>query len=247
MTLRPRERLVFALDVPTRPEAERLLDLLAPHIGVAKIGLELFVGEGPSIVRTVMDSGLPVFLDLKLHDIPETVERAVARAVDLGVRFLTVHASGGPKMLERAVARTKGSDTQIVAVTVLTSLDASDLQAVGLDASRSPETQATLLARLAASAGVAAFVCSAHEASALRATLGTEATLITPGVRPRATTNNAPGAGAGDQKRVATVAEAFGAGANYVVVGRPIRDATSPPSVAGSIIHEIASALGEVS
>lgn len=240
----PRERLVFALDVPTRPEAERLLDLLAPHIGVAKIGLELFVGEGPAIVRTAIGSGLPVFLDLKLHDIPETVERTVARAVELGVRFLTVHASGGPKMLERAVARTYGSQTQIVAVTVLTSLDATDLAAIGVDRSHSPEAQAKLLATRAAAAGVTAFVCSPHEAPALRATLGAAATLITPGVRPGVQVGGAHRA-ADDQKRVATVADAIGGGADYVVVGRPIRDATSPPTVAGSIIHEIASALGE--
>jgi orotidine-5'-phosphate decarboxylase len=234
--VKSRERLVFALDVPNRSEAERLLDRLAPHVGVAKIGLELFVAEGPSVVRMASERGLPVFLDLKLHDIPETVERAVARAMDLGVRFLTVHASGGPKMLERAVARTRDSATQIVAVTVLTSLDAADLTAAGV--ARSPEDQAKLLAGAAASAGVGAFVCSPREAGALRAMLGQMATLITPGVRPR-------GVDPSDQKRVATVEEAIRAGADYVVVGRPIRDAASPPAVAGAIIHEIAAAIGE--
>ncbi len=230
-----RDRLIFALDVSTRADAERMLDAVAGHVGVAKIGLELFVAEGPSIVRVATERGLPVFLDLKLHDIPETVERAVARAVDLGVRFLTVHAGGGPRMLERAALRTKGSATTIVAVTVLTSLDEDDLRAVGIE--RPLSAQAGLLANTAHVAGVGAFVCSPHEVSALRDVVGAEAILITPGVRPS-------GAEAADQKRVATCAAAIEAGADYVVVGRPIRDASDPATVADALVREIAQASG---
>ncbi|MFO0673143.1 MAG: orotidine-5'-phosphate decarboxylase [Polyangiaceae bacterium] len=228
--LLPRDRLVFALDVKDRGEADRLIALLSPHIGVLKIGLELFVGEGPDLVRAAMARGLPVFLDLKLHDIPETVERAVSRAVDLGVRFLTIHASGGPKMIERAVARTRGTATEIVAVTVLTSLDASDLAATGVAAD--PATHARTLARCAREAGATAFVCSPHEARALRDALGAEVTLITPGVRPA-------GDATGDQKRVATPRDALAAGATYVVVGRPIRDAADPRAAADAIVREL--------
>jgi orotidine-5'-phosphate decarboxylase len=234
MEARGQDRLIFALDVPARADAEPLLDELAGHVGVAKIGLELFVAEGAAIVRSARERDFPVFLDLKLHDIPETVERAVARACDLDVTFLTVHASGGPKMLERAVARTRGTNTRIVAVTVLTSLDASDLRAIGIE--RAPYAHAALLAEQAQSAGVSNFVCSPHEVSALRRSLSPSAVLITPGVRPTSSD-------AGDQKRTATADAAIRAGADYVVVGRPIRDATDRVAAADAIAREIATAF----
>jgi orotidine-5'-phosphate decarboxylase len=171
-----------------------------------------------------------VFLDLKLHDIPETVERAVARAMEAQVRYLTVHAQGGPAMLRRAVERAKSSGTEIVAVTVLTSLDDSDLSSMGI--SEGLGAHAERLARVAWDAGVRAFVCSPHEVKTMRASLGAGATLITPGVRPL-------GAAAGDdQKRVATPSRAIEDGADWLVVGRPIRDATDPVAVATAMARE---------
>ncbi|MBK6691376.1 MAG: orotidine-5'-phosphate decarboxylase [Myxococcales bacterium] len=233
-----KERLIFALDVASRRAGETLLDDggLASGLGMLKIGLELFVAEGPGVVTLGAERKLPVFLDLKLHDIPETVERAVGRAVDLGVRFLTVHASGGPKMLERAVRRTEGSITSIVAVTVLTSLDDADLAATGV--ARGTAEHAALLAHAASLAGVRAFVCSPREVSALRRALPSPAafTFITPGVR-------LAGAASSDQKRTATAAEAIADGADYVVVGRPIRDAAKPADVATVMVREIEEGL----
>lgn len=206
-----------------------------------KVGLELFVAEGAESVRLGRELGVPVFLDLKLHDIPETVERAVARVCGLGARLLTVHASGGPAMLTRAVerARSEGGNTDIVAVTVLTSLDAGDLSRIGF--AQPPKDAAITLARMAADCGVTHFVCSPHEAAALRAALGPGATLITPGIRP-----GADAAQASDQKRVMTAAQAIGQGANMLVVGRPIRDAADPRAVVVALSREIeeASASG---
>ena len=230
-----RERLIVALDAPSLQEARQLAERVASDVGMLKVGLELFVEAGRDAIAIGAALGLPVFLDLKLHDIPETVERAVARACTQGVTLLTVHASGGPAMLESAVARAAKEATglSVVAVTVLTSLDAADLARMGIVAT--PCEHAVRLARLAFDAGVRAFVCSPHEASALRAELGPRAALITPGVRPSAATD--------DQKRVATPRSAIAWGANALVVGRPIRDAIDPASAARHIITEIANAL----
>lgn len=233
---RARRRLIFALDYPTLAEAQAGVELVRESVGVVKVGLELFVRSGPEAVAMARRAGLEVFLDLKLHDIPATVERAVARAVDLGATLLTVHATGGAAMLERAVARAAAGNVQIVAVTVLTSLDASDLSSVGVNAT--PAEQTRRLASLAWSAGVRSFVCSPAEAATLRASLGPDARLITPGVRPA-------GAAAADQKRVATPASAIAAGADMLVVGRPIRDAADPAAAARSIVDEIAQAARE--
>jgi len=225
--------IAFALDFANAEEARAAAKEVAPAIGMVKVGLELFVHSGPSIVKIGQDIGLPVFLDLKLHDIPETVERAVAQASDLGARLITVHASGGRKMLERAVARAKkdGGHLDICAVTILTSLDDTDLDEVGITVTRRlapfnpdserPQTShaATHLAKLAFDAGVRWFVCSPAEVSFLRQALGPEATLVTPGVRPAS-------AEKGDQKRVATPEHAIANGADWLVVGRPIRDAS---------------------
>jgi len=177
-----------------------------------------------------------VFLDLKLHDIPETVERAVARASALGACLLTVHASGGPSMLRRAVERAgkEGGTTEIVAVTVLTSFDSADLDAVGAGSDVGAQTER--LGRMAWDCGVRTFVCSPHEASRLRATLGGGATIVTPGVRAADAPNK------DDQKRTMTAAEAVAAGADWLVVGRPIRDAADPAAAARRIASEIAAA-----
>jgi orotidine-5'-phosphate decarboxylase len=204
---------------------------------MAKIGLELFVSAGPAAVRLGEEAGLPVFLDLKLCDIPETVERAVARAAALGARMLTIHAGGGRAMVRRAVERAakEGTGLEIVAVTVLTSLDRADLESLGVGGT--VEDQAERLGRMAKTEGVRAFVCSAREAPGLRAALGSEVTLITPGVRP------ASAAGSDDQKRTTTATEAILAGADWVVVGRPIRDAADPAAAARGVAAEVESAL----
>lgn len=225
-----RQRLVFALDYPSLDEARAGAERVRDAVGVVKVGLELFVRAGPAAVRLGPELGLDVFLDLKLHDIPATVGRAVARAADLGVRYLTVHAGGGSAMLRHAVEAADGR-LSIVAVTVLTSLDQSDLTALGLDAA--PAQHAVRLAALAWRSGVRDFVCSAAEVAALRAELGPEATLITPGIRPA-------GGQTQDQKRVATPARAIGDGANLLVVGRPIRDAADPAAAARTIVEQIA-------
>jgi orotidine-5'-phosphate decarboxylase len=233
-----RERLVFPLDFATLAEARLAATRLAPAVGVLKVGLELFVSEGPAAAALGRELGLDVFLDLKLHDIPETVDRAVASAAELGVRYLTVHASGGVEMLRRAVARAAGAKTPltILAVTVLTSLDEGDLRAQGVEAS--PSEQVLRLAQVAWSAGVRGFVTSPAEARALRAALGPEALLVTPGIRPI-------GAAAGDQKRIATPASAIADGADLLVVGRPIRDAADPLAAASAVVAEIERALVE--
>ncbi|MDP9033738.1 MAG: orotidine-5'-phosphate decarboxylase [Myxococcota bacterium] len=208
-------------------------------VGMFKVGLELFVQEGPSAVAIGEEAGRPVFLDLKLHDIPETVDRAVARIGALGVRMLTVHAGGGPAMLRRAVerARKEGNGLEIAAVTVLTSFDDKDLVAVGLP--RGVAEHVERLATMAWAEGVRTLVCSPLEAARLRTVLGTEATLITPGVRaggPRSGSEGIPG---DDQKRTMSAGEAILAGASWVVVGRPIRDAADPGAVARAIAREI--------
>jgi orotidine-5'-phosphate decarboxylase len=202
-------------------------------VGVLKVGLELFVREGPSATKLGAELGADVFLDLKLMDIPETVERAVASAAELGVKYLTVHASGGSKMLERAQQRAEPSGLILLAVTVLTSLDASDLSALGVE--RDPAAHVLGLGRLAREAGIGGLVCSAAEVGALRSALGPELVLVTPGIRPA-------GASHDDQKRVATPAAALAAGASLLVVGRPIRDAVDPRAAAEAILAEIAQA-----
>ena len=187
-----RGRLVFPLDFATLAEARAAAVRLASGIGVLKVGLELFVSEGPAAAALGAELGLEVFLDLKLHDIPETVDRAVASAAALGVRYLTVHAAGGAEMLRRAVARAAQATRPltILAVTVLTSLDAEDLRAQGVEGT--PSDQVLRLARVAWDAGVRGFVTSPAETRALREALGPEALLVIPGIRPT-------GAAAGDQ------------------------------------------------
>jgi orotidine-5'-phosphate decarboxylase len=228
-----RARLIYALDYPTLDEARAGATQVRAAVGTLKVGLELFVRAGPEAVGLGRELERDVFLDLKLHDIPATVERAVGNAITLGARFLTVHAAGGAAMLRAATARAAGSALDIVAVTVLTSLDAADLAAQGLAAK--PGEHALRLARLAWLSDVRTFVCSAAEAPMLRQELGPTARIITPGIRPG-------GAGAQDQKRVTTPAEAIANGADLLVVGRPIRDAADPLGMARRIVEQIAEA-----
>ena len=225
-------RVILALDLPSIDRARALALAVKSAVGMLKVGLELYVEAGPAAVALGREAGLPVFLDLKLHDIPETVERAVARASALGARMLTVHAAGGRAMLRRAVerARKEGAGLEVVAVTVLTSLDAADLADAGV-AGDLP-SQVERLARMGWDEGVRAFVCSPREAARLRGALGPEATLVTPGVRA------ASAAGGDDQKRTMSAGEAVAAGASWVVVGRPIRDAADPLAAAQAFTRE---------
>jgi orotidine-5'-phosphate decarboxylase len=243
----PVPRIVFALDFDGVDEARAAAREVASSIGMVKVGLELFVHAGPSVVALGKEVGLPVFLDLKLHDIPETVERAVAQAAALGARLVTVHASGGRAMLRRAVARAKSESgsLSICAVTILTSLDDADIDDLGIDPARlktnAPEgrSRASLaaehLARLAFEEGVRWFVCSPAEVASIRAALGKDATLVTPGVRPLT-------ADKGDQKRVATPEAAVRDGADWLVIGRPIRDAPDRLAAARTIADAMAKA-----
>lgn len=222
-------RLIAALDTPSRTEADAFVQRLAGVPSWVKIGLELFLAEGPAIVRDYTARGLSVMLDLKLHDIPETVGRATARVASLGAGLLTVHAGGGRAMLEAAV-KAAGA-TKILAVTVLTSMDDADLAAVG--AQGPVEDLVRRRADLAAAAGCHGVVASPHEAAAVRARVPEGFLIVTPGVRPA-------GAEAGDQKRVTTPAQARTAGADMVVVGRPLRDAQDSAAAARAIVAELA-------
>jgi orotidine-5'-phosphate decarboxylase len=229
----PRERLIYALDYPSLDDARNGAASLRDLVGCVKVGLELFVRHGPAAVALGAEAGAPVFLDLKLHDIPVTVARAVESACALGARYLTVHAAGGAAMLRAAVDAAAGR-LDIVAVTVLTSLDADDMRSLGF--AEPPAESALRLAELGMASGVRAFVCSPAEVAALRAALGREARLVTPGVRP-------PGSAEGDQKRVATPGAAIAAGADMLVVGRPIRDAADPRAAAAAVVDAIGRAL----
>ena len=221
--------IIAALDVPDAEEALKLAEAIAPAVGAFKIGKELFVSAGPDIVKRVRDTGAAVFLDLKFHDIPNTVAKAVASAVRLDVQMLTVHTCGGTAMLKAAV-KAAGDGPLVLGVTVLTSMDESDLAEVGVQ--RSPADQVLHLAQLATQAGLKGLVCSPKEIAPLREALPSEVQLVTPGIRP-------PGADAGDQKRVMTPADAIGAGANWLVIGRPIYGADNPRAAAEGILESL--------
>ncbi len=233
-----RRRLIVALDVPDAPSAHRLVDRLEGTCAWFKVGLELFVASGPAVLEPILARGSSVFLDLKFHDIPNTVAGAVRSAAALGVRMFTVHASGGPAMLAAARAALEGvaDPPELLAVTMLTSMDGGQVSAVGLV--RNPAEQVKLLAQMGLEAGMRGFVCSPQEVAAVRALAGPSATLVVPGIRP-------VGADAGDQKRIATPAETLRLGASYLVVGRPITQATDPAAAAAAIVAEMATALGE--
>jgi orotidine-5'-phosphate decarboxylase len=236
-----RARLAVALDLPDRATLLAMARRVAPEAGVLKLGLEAFVAEGPALVREVVASGADVFLDLKLHDIPTTVGRAAAAAVTTGAAIVNCHASGGRDMLRafghegRAAAAKAGRPApRLIAVTVLTSLDASALAAVGF--AGTPGEAAVRLAVLAKESGLDGVVCSPEEIEAIRDACGRDFFLVVPGVRPA-------GSGKGDQRRVATPAEAIARGADLLVVGRPITGAPDPAAAARAVVAEIASAL----
>lgn len=216
-------RVYVALDLASLVEAKRLAGSLVGEVAGFKVGLELIASEGPRAISEIADLGLPVFADMKLHDIPNTVEAAATHVRKAGARWLTVHASGGGPMLEAAVTGMSGQG--VLGVTVLTSLDGGDLAAIGVESSTT--TQVIRLARLAIAAGAEGLVSAPTEARPLR-DAGIPATLFTPGVRPAATT-------ADDQKRVATPSAALAAGSDYLVIGRPITGASDPAMAAREI------------
>ena len=224
-------RLIVALDTTEVPRARALADAVAPHAGLLKLGLEFFVANGPDGVREI--AGAPIFLDLKLHDIPNTVAGAVAAVLKLRPKMLTVHAAGGAAMIRAAcqAAAAAGADRpMILAVTVLTSLDQADLHATGVGAT--PSEQALRLGRLAVESGADGLVCSPLEIAPLRQALGPAVRLVTPGIRPA-------GAPPGDQARTMTPAQAVAAGADWIVVGRPVTAAADPGAAAADIAASI--------
>lgn len=229
-----RAPVAVALDAPDLDTALAWAAATGPHVTTMKVGLELFLRYGHEAVRRVSDaSGCALFLDLKLHDIPNTVAGAALAVADLGPDFLTVHASGGAAMVRAAVAALPG--TQVTGVTVLTSLAPADLDAVGL--AGPPVDAVTRLARLAVGAGAQALVCSPQEVAAVRAAVGPGVTLITPGVRPA-------GADAGDQARVATPEQALADGADLLVIGRPVTAAPDPAEAAAALAAALVAVAG---
>jgi orotidine-5'-phosphate decarboxylase len=224
-------RLIAAIDAPNRAACDALVGKLGGVPSWIKLGLELFCAEGPSVVRHYVEQGAHVMLDLKLHDIPETVARAVSRVAVLGAGLLTVHAAGGKAMLQGAVkAARDGGGTKILAITVLTSLDEQDLVQIGAQGPISELVKRR--AQLAIESGCDGIVASPHEVAVVRAFAPKEFLIVTPGVRPA-------GAAAGDQKRVMTPREARAAGADLVVVGRPLRDAADPAAAARAVALEL--------
>jgi orotidine-5'-phosphate decarboxylase len=230
----PRQRLIVALDVSTAAAARKIVAAVGDSALTYKVGMQLFTAEGPSMVRELVGSGRRVFLDLKYHDIPNTTGAAVREAAQLGASMVTVHASGGGKMLKAAVeaAQASNPDLLVLAVTVLTSLDDIELGKLGLRGG--VLDQALRLTALALSNGCKGVVASAHEAEALRAEFGRDFAIVTPGVRPA-------GSGHDDQARVVTPAEAIAAGASHIVVGRPITEALDPAAEARAILGQLGS------
>jgi orotidine-5'-phosphate decarboxylase len=231
--LSPRDRLIVALDVPTVGEAEVLVERIGDSASFYKIGMELVYAGGLGLVRDLVSAGKQIFLDLKLHDIPNTVTKATERVAGLGATYLTVHAY--PQTMKAAVQGRQGSPLQILAVTVLTSCDDADLAEAGYAFG-----VRDLVARRAAqamAASVDGLILSAEEVGAMRQSVGDRLTLITPGIRPA-------GDVAGDQKRVMTPARAIAAGADRLVVGRPVTQAPDPRAAADAIVAEITAALG---
>jgi orotidine-5'-phosphate decarboxylase len=229
----PPERLIVALDVSSPAEVQKIVSTLGDSVHIYKVGMQLYTAAGPDIVRELISSGRKVFLDLKFYDIPNTVASAVREARQLGVSMLTVHAAGGTKMLLSAseAAGEKDAQLQVLAVTVLTSMDEQDLHETGVDLPMAE--QVARLASIALDAGCAGVVSSAREVKSLRARLGSDFLAVTPGVRPAGTAH-------GDQARVTTPAEAIAAGATHIVVGRPITAAENPALELDKILKEIA-------
>jgi len=230
----PRGKLIIALDVSTAAAAQRIVTAVGDSAFTYKVGIQLYTAQGPQLVRDLVASGRRIFLDLKYHDIPNTVASAVHEAAQLGVTMLTVHAAGGGRMLRAAVNAAHAANPQllVLGVTVLTSLDETDFDKIGLRGN--VLDQVLRLSALALANGCHGVVASAREATRLRAELGNDFAIVTPGLRP-------PGTGHGDQVRVVTPAEAIAAGASHIVVGRPITEAADPAAEARAILGQIGS------
>ena len=224
--------LILALDCETADEADPILRQLSGRLRWVKIGLQMFTAYGPDYVRRVADQGFSIFLDLKLHDIPNTVAKAVQSLAPLPIGMLTLHTSGGREMMEWAVKaqRQHKPDLLLLGVTVLTSMDDAALNGTGVPGSAAAQVER--LARLAATAGMSGLVCSPHEVAPLRAVLPPSVQLVTPGVRPADAAKD-------EQKRVMTPADAARAGSNFIVVGRPILRAANPADAAARILREL--------
>jgi orotidine-5'-phosphate decarboxylase len=227
----PRERLIVALDVPTADEARRLVAALEGHVGMFKVGSQLFTAAGPDFVHELTAGGHKVFLDLKYHDIPNTVASAVSSASRLAVSLIDVHALGGRGMMEAAVSALPAIGTRLLAITILTSHDAESLGEVGVDGTLHDSVRR--LALLAKEAEVDGVVASPHEVALIREACGPDFLIVTPGIRPS-------GSASGDQVRLAAPKAAVAAGADYIVVGRPITGAPRPPEAADAVVAEIA-------
>ena len=224
--MQARDRLIVAIDRSDRDDIFRLADALDGAPVMVKIGLQAFIANGPSIVRELVARGSRVFLDLKIHDIPNTAKHAVAEAAALGVKMVTVHASGGAKMIEECA----NDATLVLGVTILTSLDDDDLRSIGFDAP--VRDSAVRLAKLAKANGLRGVVASPREIEAIREACGDELVIVTPGIRPA-------GSEVGDQRRTTTPAAAIAAGADYIVIGRPITEASSPRDAALAIVDSL--------
>jgi orotidine-5'-phosphate decarboxylase len=234
--LNPASQLIVALDCPSQPEALALAARLSPPCSWFKVGLELYLASGRSVVEALTSLGHSVFLDLKLHDIPNTVAGAIRSAAATGAGLLTAHALGGPAMIQAAAAELAklANPPKLLAVTLLTSMDEPQMRAIGLTGT--PADRVLQLAGMAIAAGADGLVCSPLEVAALRDVLGPKPLLVVPGIRPA-------GAAAGDQSRTATPAAAIAAGASMLVVGRPITQSPDPHAAARAILKEMASVL----
>ena len=230
MTCTAKEKIIVALDVPDAVSAISLMEVLRDRVSWVKIGLQLFTASGPGIVEKAKSLGFRVFLDLKFHDIPNTMRHAVRSAIDLGADMTTVHALSGPAALSAVSEESKGSGLQILAVTLLTSMDADEVAGVGL--SGLPAENVMALGRLAVNSGVTGLVSSPLEVEGLRNALGPDICLVTPGIRP-------VGSSAGDQKRLSTPGAAIRAGSDFLVIGRPITEAPNPGLAAEQIAKDL--------
>jgi orotidine-5'-phosphate decarboxylase len=239
-----KDYMVFSLDVPSLKEAEQYIELLSEYVGMFKVGLELFISSGPEIIKIIKTSGkAKIFLDLKLHDIPATVSCAMASIADLGVDFATVHCGENKKMLEAAVAGSAGK-VGVVGVTVLTSVSGEDIDAAGFRSEFSSDISRLVMnrAKMAKDAGCAGIVCSGLEVKMIKENFGKGFIALTPGIRP-----SWEGMNKDDQRRITTPAQAIDNGSDYLIIGRPIRDAKNPKEAAIHIAEEIESVLYSLS
>jgi orotidine-5'-phosphate decarboxylase len=240
MMKEPKDYIIFPLDLPTSDQAMAFVDQLKNHVGLFKVGLELFISQGPDILKSIRDAGIAgIFLDLKLHDIPATVKGAFMAASQYAPEFVTIHCDEGGEIL-KSVAENNPGHTKILAVTVLTSLNQEKLVALGYAKKYTDDLSALVLlkASLAKAAGCHGVVCSGLEASIIKKELGSDLITVTPGIRPAWSVVDQD-----DQKRIVTPADAVKNGSDYVVIGRPIRDAKNPVDAAKKVAEEIASAL----